>query len=257
MCRLAAYIGPPISLGEFLLEPDHNLVRQSWQPREMINAKLNADGFGFAWYTEDGEPACYKNTKPIWADPNLESLARSLVRDQWLANIRAATLASDHAYANTQPFVDHGIMFTHNGFLADFAGSWRGQIRQRLQPEFESCIHGTTDSEYLFALFLQHYVKNGELAVALTSLVSELEEIANGNQALLNFIICSNRHLVALRHAFSDESPSLYYHVEESKNGPAVRVASEPLTTDDKWIRMDEGQLILVDETAGVSSRAL
>lgn len=256
MCRLAAYLGPPISLGEFLLEPEHSLVRQSWQPREMRSAKLNADGFGFAWYAEDGKPACYKSTKPIWADPNLESLARSLVRSQWLANIRAATLVSDHAYANTQPFIERGIAFTHNGFLANFADNWRGQIRQRLQPEHESCIHGTTDSEYLFALFLQHYAGTGNLADALANLVKELGEIAKGYRAMLNFIICSNQQLVALRHAFGDESPSLYYHLEESENGSVVRVASEPLTTDDNWIRMDEGQLLVADD-AGISSRVL
>jgi len=256
MCRLAAYLGPPVSLGEFLLEPDHSLVKQSWQPREMLGGKLNADGFGFSWYAEDGEPACYKSTKPIWADPNLESLARSLVRGQWLANIRSATLVSDHAYANTQPFIDEGIIFAHNGSLADFAGNWRGQIRQRLQPEHESRIHGTTDSEYMFALFCQHYASSGKLADALVDLVNELGEFANGKRALLNFIVCSKRQLVALRHAFGDQSPSLYYHVNESKNGSAVRVASEPLTTDDNWIRMDEGQLLVADD-AGVSSRVL
>ncbi|MFB3089839.1 MAG: class II glutamine amidotransferase, partial [Gammaproteobacteria bacterium] len=68
MCRLAAYIGPEISLGRFLMEPSHSLLRQSWEPKEMDEAVLNADGFGFGWVNQSNKAAIYTNTYPIWSD---------------------------------------------------------------------------------------------------------------------------------------------------------------------------------------------
>ncbi|VAW77744.1 hypothetical protein MNBD_GAMMA13-583, partial [hydrothermal vent metagenome] len=51
MCRIAAYLGPPITLGMLLTEPPHSLLVQGWAPRELRYAKLNADGYGFGWHT--------------------------------------------------------------------------------------------------------------------------------------------------------------------------------------------------------------
>ena len=50
MCRLLAYLGPSIALNRLISEPEHSLVVQSYAPREMTSGRLNADGFGFAWY---------------------------------------------------------------------------------------------------------------------------------------------------------------------------------------------------------------
>lgn len=253
MCRLAAYFGPPISLEQFLLEPEHSLVNQSWQPREMREAKMNADGFGVSWFAEDGRAASYKHTQPIWSDPNLTSLARSLKRDRWLASVRSATLVNDISYANTQPFTDDAILFTHNGYLEHFTSNWRGAIRHRLSPEVENKIHGTTDSEYLFALFYQHLQEIGDIAEALAAMVSTLDQIAGKSRALLNFVVSSPGQLVALRHALADESPSLYYHIEKTNEGDAVRIASEAMTADNEWSRIDENRMVIVDDRAEIS----
>ena len=56
MCRLAAYLGPSLPLNQFLLDPPHSLVHQSWSPREMYYAKMNADGYGFGWYLYGDNP---------------------------------------------------------------------------------------------------------------------------------------------------------------------------------------------------------
>jgi glutamine amidotransferase len=44
MCRLLGYIGEPIILEDILLKPAHSLLVQSYQPRELREALLNADG---------------------------------------------------------------------------------------------------------------------------------------------------------------------------------------------------------------------
>ncbi|WP_414514874.1 hypothetical protein [Nostoc sp. PCC 9305] len=73
MCRLLANLGSPISLEHLLYKPEHSLIVQSYQPREMISGVVNADGFGVGWYhnQKDTNPFIYKNTLPIWNDINL------------------------------------------------------------------------------------------------------------------------------------------------------------------------------------------
>ncbi|EDX23381.1 hypothetical protein SSAG_03172 [Streptomyces sp. Mg1] len=46
MCRHLAYVGPEIPLGRLLTDPEHSLVRQSWEPRRQRYGTVNADGFG-------------------------------------------------------------------------------------------------------------------------------------------------------------------------------------------------------------------
>lgn len=43
MCRLLAYLGSPISLEHLLYKPEHSLIVQSYQPREMTSGVVNAD----------------------------------------------------------------------------------------------------------------------------------------------------------------------------------------------------------------------
>lgn len=218
---------------------------------------MNADGFGIAWFADDGEAAIYKNTHPIWSDANLHSLGRSLVRPRWLAAVRSATMVSDISYANNQPFTSERTLFTHNGYLEDFTHAWRGEIRKHLQPEFENRIHGTTDSEYLFALYCQFYEKTGEIAAAMTELVGLLENLARGKRALLSFVVSSPVQLVAVRHAIGDTSPTLYYHIEETDSGSAVHIASESLTAHEGWTKIAENRLLKVDENNEISSNEL
>ena len=95
MCRIACYIGPEIALADLLLQPDHSLLQQSWNPQEMREGRLNADGYGFGWFDVSGKTARYTNPMPIWSDPNLESLSRSLHQTIWMANVRSATRCMD------------------------------------------------------------------------------------------------------------------------------------------------------------------
>ncbi|MEJ2094057.1 MAG: class II glutamine amidotransferase, partial [Gammaproteobacteria bacterium] len=61
------------------------LIKQSWAPKEMAEAVLNADGFGFGWYSDINDPMIYLNTLPIWSDINLESLAgHCAVKSGWV-----------------------------------------------------------------------------------------------------------------------------------------------------------------------------
>ena len=49
MCRHIGYIGNKEFINKVILEKKHSLVDMAFQPKEMENAKLNADGFGIGW----------------------------------------------------------------------------------------------------------------------------------------------------------------------------------------------------------------
>ena len=120
MCRHAAYVGPPLGLGAFLDRPAHGLVEQSYHPREMLTAELNADGFGFGWYRESGAAGVYTNSMPIWSDINLAHIGRAFESRLWLGNVRSATPGQPVNQANTHPFLAGNLLFSHNGFIHDF-----------------------------------------------------------------------------------------------------------------------------------------
>ena len=57
MCRLAAYLGAPLSPARLVFDGSHSLYEQSWAPRELLSGTLNADGdYSFDRYVEDVDP---------------------------------------------------------------------------------------------------------------------------------------------------------------------------------------------------------
>ncbi|MDN3517249.1 class II glutamine amidotransferase [Aquisalimonas lutea] len=225
-------------LEEFLLTPPHSLIQQAHAPQETLSATVNADGIGFGWYPEDGQPAVYRSLLPAWAEPNLESLGRSLASRTWLANVRSATDPLSSGYANTQPFSGDGMLFLHNGFIEDFSTAVRGPLRSTLSPAFESTVHGTTDSEYLFALLRQEvHEHDGNLLSALRVTVERLVDWLREEKlgALLNIVVSQGNTVTALRHAIRLECPSLYTHCGHHAFAGGHLAASEPLDDDPGW----------------------
>lgn len=249
MCRFAAYLGPEIPLERFLLQPDHSLVKQSWQPREMKTALLNADGFGIGWYNADERPAAYRNTLPIWADPNVAELARSLSRKLWLAYVRSATDGFSTGFANTQPFVGDELVFLHNGFVGGFASTVRPLIRRWLHPELEAAIHGNTDSEYLFALLRQWLWEDDDNTVedALRQLADQVGAWCDDAPTLMNIAVCDGRRVYALRHALGHDCPSLYFTTDDELFPGGQLLASEPLTEAGYWHPVPPHHLLVLD----------
>ncbi len=250
MCRLAAYLGPPIALQQFLLEPTHSLYQQSWAPRELSYARLNADGFGIGWYPLDREPAVYLNQMPIWSDTNLPGLARSLTNGLWVATVRSATAPYRSGPANTQPFFHDGLLFMHNGFVEDFDRSLRGRIRHFLSTEVEAGIGGNTDSEYIFALLRQLLATDEEMSLEETMRagLALVDEWLDGRKALLNLLLTDGERLFATRHALKGECPSLYFTTDdECFDEGAQLIASERLTDGEFWQPVPEHHLLILD----------
>jgi glutamine amidotransferase len=249
MCRLAAYLGPPILLENFLVQPPHSLIKQSWAPKEMNEAALNADGFGIGWYQNESRPCTYLNTQPIWADVNLEHLSVSLSSPLWLANVRSATPGQMTGLANTQPFVSDNMLYMHNGFIEGFNPEIRQRFHEVLSPEIQAGITGNTDSEYLFALFRENMKDSKQDFVNLfKSTIASFSKIIKDSSALLNIIISDGSDIYALRHSINNACPSLYFTHKDDLYTDAALIASEKLTENDSWQNVPEHSLIILNK---------
>jgi gamma-glutamyl hercynylcysteine S-oxide hydrolase len=258
MCRLAAYLGPPVLLKRFLIDPPHNLIKQAWAPLEMEEAVLNADGYGLGWYPDNSNPVTYLDTQPIWADVNLEGLSVSLSSHLWMANVRSATPGQQTGVANTQPFASGRILFMHNGFIENFNPEARMRFHQQLRPEIQAGIGGNTDSEYLFALFRQNCDRsNNDPAGALLKALDEFDTICPTGTAYLNIILSDGEKLYAVRHAVNGHCPTLYYTRNDSIYPGATVLASERLTTESGWQAVPEHCLIVLSSREKPLVRAL
>lgn len=248
MCRMAAYLGPEIRLQQFLLQPEHSLVVQSYAPQELVYAKVNADGYGFGWYDDNDQPTCYRSTMPIWSDPNLDNLARCLQADLWLANVRSATPGNAVNYNNTQPFSDDELIFLHNGYIGDFGNSIRPQLLEYLSNDIQVDIKGTSDSEYLFALLRQLLASNEDMAIetCFSEAFTLLDEWLGQTEALLNIIISDGELLYAVRHAINHDCPSLYYTTDDEQFPDAQLIASERLNSTGLWQPVPEHHVLII-----------
>ena len=249
MCRIAAYLGEPIALGKFLIDPPHSLQVQGWAPQELKYARLNADGYGFAWYADDGQPAVYVNPGPIWTDPNLPHLARTLASDLWIASVRSASEGIPVNHANTQPFAGEAFLFDHNGLIDDFHSQVRPQLVADLDPCYLPSIRGNTESEYLFAALRQILSDNQGISMtsALAELMRRTEGWVNGCRSLLTIVVSDGNRLYAVRHALGDGCPTLYYTSDDEAFPNAQLIASERMTDSSFWQMVPEHQILILD----------
>lgn len=257
MCRLLGYIGYPIQLEQILCKPEHSLIVQSYQPKEMREALLNADGFGIGWYhpTADTEPYRYRNIQPIWSDLNLTPLSRYIESGRILAYVRSATPGQAVNLNNCQPFQSGKLMFIHNGYIQDFRETLYKPIRDRLTDTSYRSIEGNTDSEHLFALFKDSLQSQGIAGImsALEQTLYTIDKIAHTMQVrvLANMIICDGKQIVASRYAVAGIPPSLYWLKNHPNFPESVIIASEPLFPG-KWHLCPEQSIISVGEDCDI-----
>lgn len=251
MCRLLGYLGSPILLDYILSKPEHSLIVQSYQPREMTAGLLNADGFGIGWYhqTQEIEPFVYKQTMPIWNDVNLEQLSRYIESGCVVANVRSASTGQSVDLSNCHPFKYQNLLFTHNGVIENFRTSLYKPIRSCLNDEAYLNIQGSTDSEHIFALFLQEW-NQGELPIVVAfqrtlKIIKELsDEYKVGVSA--NIIISDGKQIIASRWSNRANIPSLYWLRDDINFPQAVLIASEPLFSGD-WHTCAENSILIAN----------
>ncbi|NET36982.1 MAG: ergothioneine biosynthesis protein EgtC [Cyanothece sp. SIO1E1] len=262
MCRLLGYLGPPTPLEHLIYKPEHSLIVQSYQPRELEIALLNADGFGVGWYHAQRQmaPFTYRNTSPIWNDINLPQISRYVESGCVLANIRSATPGLAVDLSNCQPFTHQHLLFVHNGFIEDFRQTLYRPIRDRLTDTAYKAIHGLTDSEHIFALLI-HELETApgiSLELALHRVLMLLSELAGPYQVRVaaNIIISTGNRLIACRFDNQTTAPSFYWLRNHPMVPEALVLASEPFFAAN-WMTFPESSIISVGEDLEIHTRSL
>lgn len=253
MCRLLGYIGSPIALDKLLYKPEHSLIVQSYQPREMNSGVVNADGFGIGWYDaqKDTNPFSYKNILPIWNDTNLASLSRYVESGCVLAYVRSATAGQAVDLSNCQPFEYDRLLCIHNGLIENFRQTLYRSLRDRLGDVAYQSIKGNTDSEHLFALLLDELqtLPSATLEQALHKVLLQVDQLAKSHQVAVsaNMIVSDGKCLIASRFASDKKAPSLYWLRDDPTFPEAVIIASEPLF-ESNWNSVPEQSIVSVGQ---------
>jgi len=277
MCRALLYLGEPVVLDNLLFQPDSALVRQSYMPK-MLNL-LNLAGFGLrAW-----DPASHRPQQPFFYgspslpvfDRNLKNLAEKVRAGCVLAHVRgvAYSTAVDISLQNVHPFQFEGLPWAlaHNGDLAGMH-DMKPLLAPYVKREFLPRIRGTTDSEWIYALFVSQLpdaagqASEEQVFAALEATLGIIrrarETLGIAQASSVNLFIANGRQLAALRYCFDfgcyrTDDPakvheanltflSLWYtlgrdyglHEGEWKmtggaeHADSILVASEPLTRD-------------------------
>jgi len=277
MCRALLYLGQPVLLDNLLYQPDSALIRQSYMPK-MLHM-LNLAGFGLrAWDPASANPeqaySYYSQSLPVF-DRNLQNLAHKIRPSCVLAHVRGVAYSTrvEISLQNVHPFhfANVPLVLAHNGDLADFA-RMKPLLLEHIKPEFLAQIHGTTDSEWIYALLVSQLadprdtLEENAVFAAIENTLQIIREVrARLGIALsssVNLFIANGAQLAAVRYCFDfgcyrTEDParvheanlsflSLWYtlgrdyalHDGEWKmtggaeNADSIIVASEPLTRD-------------------------
>src|SRR5579885_1743774 len=162
MCRILAYLGKPIVVEELLYKPDNSFIKQSYHPKYMSHM-LNLAGFGMvAWDPASHNPAApfiYKTPNLPFYDENLRSLARKINPQCLLAHLRGVSYSEKQVISlhNVHPFIfeNTNIALAHNGALMNF-DKMKYLLTEFIKPQYLKEIRGTTDSEWIYAIFLSN-----------------------------------------------------------------------------------------------------
>jgi len=283
MCRFIAYRGEAITLESLVVRPRNSLINQSIDAQE-FEERLNGDGFGLAWYARGvcPEPALFRSVTPAWSNLNLLRLARVVQSDAILAHVRAASPGMVVTEANCHPFASGRFAFMHNGHVGDFM-RLRRPLRRGLGDRVYDGIEGSTDSEHLFAMFLERVA--GQRAADPTEAIAEAleqtirdvlalqREHGTGDASYLNLAVCDGDSLVAAR--FTDgpaeDALSLYLHrgrryvcsgevcemQDASASSASVMICSERLSDEPGWQPVPVNHLVLARPDRSVALRPI
>jgi predicted glutamine amidotransferase len=296
MCRALLYLGQPVLLDNLLFQPDSALVRQSFMPK-MLHM-LNLAGFGMrAWDPASANPeqaySYYSQSLPVF-DRNLQNLAQKVRPSCVLAHVRGVAYSTrvEISLQNVHPFHFTGVplVLAHNGDLARMA-EMKPLLAAHIKPEYLAQIHGTTDSEWIYALMLSQFSSSSllEEQTAFEAIQKTLDIIRDVRAKLgiatsssVNLFMANGRQLAAVRYCFDfgcyrTEGPdkvheanlnflSLWYTlgrdyslhdgewkmVGGAENADSIIVASEPLTRDTSaWVELPEYSALFAEVKHG------
>ncbi|MES2766313.1 MAG: class II glutamine amidotransferase [Bacteroidota bacterium] len=277
MCRFVAYIGTPVLADDLLYKPKNSLVIAQTMNAGEMSVTVNGDGFGLGWYAPeiDNEPCVFRGIKPAWSDMNLRNISKKIVSPLIFGHIRAASPGMLVEEVNSHPFSHGKLMFMHNGMVGGFK-SIRRQLLRELNDVAYDAVHGATDSEHMFGLFLNYIrdpfgpVTSEEMVEAMNKMFEHLNDLLMESNvqmhSYLNFVVTNGTSIIATRYTTnpSVQPATLYYMygkqytcegdhciMEPAFSKPtAIVIASEPFTARrSDWMKVERNAMMIVDET--------
>jgi glutamine amidotransferase len=292
MCRFVAFLGKEfITLDDILLHPKNSLVRQSIDAREEGRYGLNADGFGIGWYNTSGDPntpGAYKSVQPAWNDYNLKHLISKVRATCLFGHVRASSVG-DVALSNCHPFYFKQYLFMHNGNIAGFHKIQR-DIQEALRDETFNIIHGHTDSEHFFALWMNYFFEYAEghhNDFSLNAMHHSFEKTIKKIHSLqhkygvdqvtsINAVLTDGKQMFASRYISHQQKTGLSLHyvlgsglsskghgaimhpTSQSHPPAALIICSEKLDDHEhEWKSVPNNHTILVDESFSVTLKEI
>jgi glutamine amidotransferase len=294
MCRILSYLGKPIVIEELLYKPDNSFIKQSYHPIFMSHL-LNLAGFGLAaWDFTSNKPQLpylYKSDLLPFYDENLRNLSSKISPHCMLAHLRGVSYSPQQVVSNqnVHPFIfdNVNIALAHNGALDKFI-DMKYDLLDYINPEYQKKIQGTTDSEWIYAVFLSRlqpkssaYTEH-EIFSAINETFKIIEKIRlkhNINiSSPVNLFITNGEFIAATRFVFDygwtdkatmltthasyhslwytyGESYGFYdneYRMKSGKTKSSIIIASEPLTKDvTTWVEVPEYTMIYANIAQG------
>lgn len=293
MCRILSYLGEPILLEELLYKPDNSFITQSYHPKYMSHL-LNLAGFGIAAWDEKSYqsaiPFIYKTPQLPFYDDNLRSLASKIMPCCFLAHIRGVAYNEKQVVStqNVHPFIfpSTTVALAHNGALLQFE-EMKYDLLDYIHPEIQKDIRGTTDSEWIYAIFLSHltyaadHYESQDIIKAIIETLKILQRVRHkyniATTSPVNLFISNGEFIATTRFVFDygwnpkdarsahaayhslwytyGESYGYYdneYKMRGNKRKASMILASEPLTEDTTtWIEVPEYTLIVAQKDQG------
>lgn len=287
MCRILSYLGKPTVIEELLYKPDNSFIKQSYHPNYM-SYLLNLAGFGMAaWDNASHKPQVpylYKTPQLPFYDENLRNLAAKISPHCLLAHLRGVAYDEKQIISNqnVHPFVfpSTNVALAHNGSLFNFA-SMRYDLLNYIKDEYKKSISGTTDSEWIYAIFLSQLpspigpYESQDIISAIIETLKIIKQVRHHHginiNSPVNIFITNGEFIAATRFVFDygwqplealpsthfayhslwytyGESYGLYdgeYKMKSSETKSSIIIASEPLTEDTTtWLEVPEYTLI-------------
>lgn len=282
MCRLIAYTGKPILASDLLFQPNHSLMQRQAIRAEEMSTPINGDGCGVAWYDFllDTEPGQFRSIHPSWSNTNLKLLCKKIKTTMLFGHVRAASPGAIIDQLNCHPFIYGKLSWMHNGMVGGFKSIRRALLRE-LNDQSYDMIHGSTDSEHLFGLFLNRIenplgeISTEQMVTAMEGMFADLLRLLKQHNVTehshINLCVSNGKAIVATRYTTNPrvQPASLYYTFGEQyvidQNGNAfmqpdkgqasvVIIASEPFTENKSdWMRVERNSMMIVDENLRIS----
>ena len=217
---------------------------------------IHQDGWGIGFFEESG-CRLFLDTKPSCKSPVADLVRHYPIHSlNTIAHIRKATQGNIEL-KNTHPFQrelwGNYWVFAHNGELKNFSPTLSGRFQ----------AVGDTDSELAFCYMLDRLVQRfhsnrptlRQLHAALVNISEEISKFGMFNYLLSDgtifFAHCTTSLYYLVREApFSkahliDKDISINFTEVTTPNDRVAVIASEPLTDNETWIKLREGELIL------------